>query len=241
MLRLNKYIFLFLSTLITFSVFSQTKEELKEQKSTLEKEINYTTNLLNKIGENKRESLDYLLVLNKQISNKELLLKTLSIEINLLNKKIRKIELTISETQQSIVDEQQELVTLKKEYAKMIYACFKEKGNRNNLIFIISSKDFNQAYKRIVYLKQYAYFRKNQVNKINESQKKLNIKENLLINKNNQLILESDSKMNLINKKTEELNSIGDSRQEKQTLVNVKGRSSRHRREPYTTTETINA
>ena len=220
MLRLNKYIFLFLSTLITFSVFSQTKEELKEQKSTLEKEINYTTNLLNKIGENKRESLDYLLVLNKQISNKELLLKTLSIEINLLNKKIRKIELTISETQQSIVDEQQELVTLKKEYAKMIYACFKEKGNRNNLIFIISSKDFNQAYKRIVYLKQYAYFRKNQVNKINESQKKLNIKENLLINKNNQLILESDSKMNLINKKTEELNSIGDSRQEKQTLVN---------------------
>jgi len=225
MKRQSKYIFLFFGILLTFSVFSQTKEELKKQKSTLEKEINYTTNLLNKTKEKKRKSLSYLRVLNKQIGNKEILLKTLNIEINLLIKQIRKTERTITETQQSILDEQQELILLKKEYAKMIYACFKEKGNRNDLIFIISSKDFNQAYKRIVYLKQYASFRKNQVNKIHESQKNLNIKEDLLIKKNNQLTLESDAKMNLINEKIKELNSISDSKQEKQTLVSNLGKS----------------
>ena len=225
MKRQSKYIFLFFGILLTFSVFSQTKEELKKKKSTIEKEINYTTNLLNKTKEKKRKSLSYLRVLNKQIGNKEILLKTLNIEINLLIKQIRKTERTITETQQSIIDEQQELIVLKKEYAKMIYACFKEKGTRNELIFIISSKDFNQAYKRIVYLKQYASFRKNQVNKINESQKNLNIKEGLLIKKNNQLILESDVKMNLINEKIKELNSISDSKQEKQTLVRNLGKS----------------
>ena len=198
MLRLNKYIFLFLGIFLSLSVFSQTKDELKKQKSTIEKEISYTTNLLNKTKANKSKSLSYLLVLDMQISNKESLLKTLNIEISLLGNQIRKTERYIIEIQQSIIDEQQELVLLKSEYAKMIYACFKEKGNRNDLIFIISAEDFNQAYKRIVYLKQYASFRKNQVDKIIESQKNLAIMEEGLIKKNNQLVLESASKMNLI-------------------------------------------
>tara|TARA_B110000967_G_C18890969_1_gene567365 strand:+ start:2553 stop:3770 length:1218 start_codon:yes stop_codon:yes gene_type:complete len=204
---------------LSFSVFSQTKEELKKQKSNIEKEINYTTDLLNKTEANKRKSLSYLRVLEKQISNKESLLNTLNIEISLLIKQIRKTERTIIETQKSIIDEQQELVLLKSEYAKMIYACSKEKGNHNDLMFIISAEDFNQAYKRIIYLKQYTAFRKNQINKIIVSQKKLAVKEDVLINKNNQLVLESASKINLIDEKKQELNSIADTQKEKQDLV----------------------
>ena len=219
MLRQNKHIFLFFGILLSLSVFSQTKDELKKQKSTIEKEISYTTNLLSKTKDNKIKSLSYLRLLDKQISIKESLLKTLNIEISLLNKQIRKTERSIIETQQSIVDEQQELVLLKAEYAKMIYACFMEKGTRNDLIFIISSEDFNQAYKRMVYLKQYASFRKNQVDKIIESQKNLAIKENALTKKNNQLVLESESKMNLIVVKKQEINSISDAKKEKQELV----------------------
>ena len=48
MLRQNKYIFLFFGIFLCFSVFSQTKDELKKQKSSIEKEISYTNNLLNK-------------------------------------------------------------------------------------------------------------------------------------------------------------------------------------------------
>ena len=208
MFRQNKYILFFFVFFLSFSVFSQTKEELKKQKSNIEKEINYTTDLLNKTEANKRKSLSYLRVLEKQISNKESLLNTLNIEISLLIKQIRKTERTIIETQKSIIDEQQELVLLKSEYAKMIYACSKEKGNHNDLMFIISAEDFNQAYKRIIYLKQYTAFRKNQINKIIVSQKKLAVKEDVLINKNNQLVLESASKINLIDEKKQELNSI---------------------------------
>ena len=225
MLRQNKYIFLFFGIFLCFSVFSQTKDELKKQKSSIEKEISYTTNLLNKTKANKSKSLSYLRVLDMQISNKESLLKTLNIEISLLGNQIRKTERSIIKTQQSIVDEQQELVLLKSEYAKMIYACFKEKGNRNDLIFIISAEDFNQAYKRIVYLKQYASFRKNQVDKIIESQKNLAIKEDVLTKKNNYLVLESASKMILIGAKKQELNSISDTKQEKQELVNKLSKS----------------
>ena len=225
MLRQNKYIFLFFGILLSFSVFSQTKDELKKNKSSIEKEIIYTTNLLNKTKANKSKSLSYLRVLDKQISNKERLLKNLNIEISLLSKQIIKTERSIIETQESIIVGQQELVLLKSEYAKMIYACFKEKGNRNDLIFIISAEDFNQAYKRMVYLKQYASFRKNQVDKIIESKKNLVIKEDALTKKNNQLVLESASKVNLIGAKQQELNSISDTKQEKQELVNKLSKS----------------
>jgi len=211
--------------LLSFSVFSQTKEELKKQKSSIEKEINYTTELLNKTKANKDKSLSYLKVLDKQIQNQERLLQTLNIEISLLNKQAQKTEQSIIKTEQSIKTEQENLELLKSEYAKMIYACFKKKGNRNDLMFIISAEDFNQAYKRIVYLKQYASFRKNQAEKITESQKGLKSSKADLNNQKDQLILESALKKELMSAKTNELTTISDTKQEKQELINKLSKS----------------
>ena len=227
MLRLNKYTLFFIGVLLSFSAFSQTKEELKKQKSSIEKEISYTTDLLNKTKANKTKSLSYLKVLDKQINNKERLLQTLNIEISLLNKQIRKTEKSIINTGQSIVAEQDNLELLKSEYAKMIFACFKKKGNRNDLIFIISAEDFNQAYKRIIYLKQYSSFRKNQAEKITESQKELERKKSDLNAQKKQLISESASKKELVGAKKNELNTISDTKQEKQALVNKLSKSER--------------
>ena len=48
MLKLNNFLLFFFGCLLSFSSFSQTKDELKKQKTELEKEISYTTELLNK-------------------------------------------------------------------------------------------------------------------------------------------------------------------------------------------------
>ena len=98
MLRRNKYILVFFMFLLSLSAFSQTKEELKKEKSSIEKEINYTTKLLNKTKVNKDKSLSYLKVLDKQIQNQEYLLQTLNIEISLLSKQVRKTERSIIKT-----------------------------------------------------------------------------------------------------------------------------------------------
>jgi len=227
MLSRSKYTILLLGFLLSFSAHSQTKEELKKQKSSIEKEISYTTDLLNKTKANKTKSLSYLRMLDNQINNKERLLQTLNIEISLLNKQIRKTEQSILNTGKSIVVEKENLELLKSEYAKMIFACFKKKGNRNDLIFIISAKDFNQGYKRIIYLKQYASFRKNQAEKITESQKELERKKIDLIAQKEQLILETASKKELVGAKKNELNTISETKQEKQELVNKLSKSER--------------
>ena len=227
MLRRSKYTISFILWILSFSTFSQTKDELKKQKASIEKEINYTTELLNKTKKNKTKSLSYLKALDKQINNKEYLLKTLNIEISLLNKQIRKTEQLIIKTGESIVSEQENLELLKKEYEKMILACFKKKGNRNNLIFIVSSEDFNQAYKRIVYLKQYASFRNNQIEKITQSKKEFETNKIELNTQKDQLTFESTSKKALTSTKKNELNTINKAKLEKQELVNNLSKSER--------------
>ena len=133
---------------------AQSKDELKIQKQKILDEIDYTTNLLNNTKSNKIKSLDYLNVLITQIQKKEQFLITLNLELSLLIKKISKTEKSINKTINDITQEEQLLKSLKDEYAKMIFAAFKQKDSRNDIVFIISATDFNQAYKRILYLKQ---------------------------------------------------------------------------------------
>lgn len=219
MLSRNKYLLLLLVFLVGNFAFSQTKDDLKKQKSTLAREINYTTDLLNKTKSNKTKSLNYLKVLETQIKSKEQLLITLNIEISLLNKQISKTERAILNTEKSILVEEQNLADLKEEYAKMIYAACKQKGSRNNLMFIVSSEDFNQAYKRILYLKQYSTFRKNQAQKIIESQEKLLQNKERLAQQKDRLTEESATKSYLVSSKKEELQSVNSTKNEKYELV----------------------
>ena len=219
MLKLDNFSLFFFCFLLSFSCFSQTKDELKKQKTELEKEISYTAELLSKTKKNKTKSLNYLKVLKSQIKSKEQLLITLHVEIALINKQIQKTEVSIIDTEEYILKSEENLQNLKDEYAKMIYAAFKQKGSRNDLIFIISSDDFNQAYKRIIYLKQYTKFRENQSHKIIESQQELTVKKEKLVQQKDRLIEESAIKGYLVTSKKDELESVNATKDEKEHLV----------------------
>ena len=219
MQKLSRVLIFLFSTFLYLSAFSQTKSDLKKQKSELEKEINYTTELLNKTKSNKNKSLNYLKILESQIKSKEQLLTTLNIEISLLSKQIKKTEILILKNKELIVNEEKTLESLKDEYAKMISAAYKQKGSRNNLMFIISSSDFNQAYKRVIYLKQYSAFRKNQALKITETQINLIKNKEKLAQQKDRLIEESATKKLFVSNKKDELKSVNSTKDERQQLV----------------------
>ena len=208
-------LFIFLSLVLK----GQTKDELKKQKLEIENEIKYTSELLNKNNANKTQSLNYLKVLKQKIKSHERLLITLNIEINLLDKSVKRTELAIYQATRAIALEEQNLKRLKDEYAKMIYAANKKKDSRNNIMFIISADDFNQAYKRILYLKQYSEFRKTQAIKIRRTQDDLiQKKENLSKQKAN-LIKESAEKNRLVSVKKDELERVNIIKSEEQGLL----------------------
>ena len=213
---------------MSITLAAQTKGELKKQKLKLEKEIVYTRQLLSKTKSNKTKSLNYLKTLGAQIINKKQLLQTLNIEISLLNKKAKKTEIYISEVESSIINDSIQIRKLKKEYAKMIYAANKKKGDKNNMIFIVSSSDFNQAYKRILYLKQYSQHRKNQAKKIQESQSQLITKKEELAHQKEKLNQEVVKKEQLLASKNEEFISLNNIKKEKQELLKKLSKSERY-------------
>ena len=202
-----------------FYVSAQSKLDIKKKKDNIEKEIAYTKDLLKQNKKNKTQSLSYLNALERQIKNKQDLNKTLLTEINIIGRQIKNVEKNILQIKKTILVEDTILNKLKAEYSKIIYAEYAQKTNRNQLMFILSSENFNQAYKRIRYLKQYSSFRKNQIDKIKHQKEILEQKNQELIVQKNKLAFESNKKKKLVDNQERELKSIGVSKFEKQQLI----------------------
>lgn len=211
--------FLFILLLITYLSFGQNKDILKQQQIALEKEINYTTSLLNKTKENKKSSLVYIDYLDKKISSQERLLQLLNIEQNLLKKQIFKLENKILENEKSINDAEKEIIELKKEYAEIIYSLQKNKNERNDLMFIISSETFNQAYKRILFLREYSRARKTQALQITKNQDSLAINKQRLFSQKELIKSKKEQNLKLISNKKKSLDKVLISKDEKKTVV----------------------
>ncbi|MCX6259063.1 MAG: peptidoglycan DD-metalloendopeptidase family protein [Bacteroidia bacterium] len=152
---------------VTMSAFSQSREEMEQKKKKAREEIEYTSKLLDQTKQSKQTSVSKLMILKKQIRSRTELINNINNEINLTSAEIdiKKEEISKLEA---------ELKMLKDEYARMIYYAYKNRSSYDRWMFILSSKDFNQAYRRLKYLQQYSQYRKKQVTLIQETQQDLN-------------------------------------------------------------------
>jgi len=164
---------------VSFSTYSQSREELESKKKKAQDELDYTSKLLNQNKLNKNASLSRLNLLKKQIKSRNELINNINSDINLTG-----AEIDIKKEKISSLEK--ELKMLKEEYARMIYYAYKNKSSYDRWMFLLSSKDFNQAYRRLKYLQQYSEFRKKQVALIKEKQENLNNQLTALEEKINQ-------------------------------------------------------
>jgi septal ring factor EnvC (AmiA/AmiB activator) len=134
----------------------QSLTDLRTKKANTEQVIKYTSSLLQEAQKNEKVSLNKLKLLNSQIENRNQLIRAIGSEIDALNNYIAENS-EVSEMLQT------DLKDLKKEYAAMIRFAQKNKNSYDMLIFLLSAENLNQAYKRMLYLKQYARYRKSQV------------------------------------------------------------------------------
>jgi septal ring factor EnvC (AmiA/AmiB activator) len=158
----------FLNTNQSFAQ-KQTKKDLENKKKQIQKEIDYTNELLAENKKNKKRSLTELVALNNKIQQREELIANINSQIGLLDEQIR-------ENNSSINSLQNNLTKLKAEYARMIYYAYKNQSAYNRLAFIFASRDFEQAYMRMKYLQQYSDYRHQQAEKIISTKKSLNEK-----------------------------------------------------------------
>jgi septal ring factor EnvC (AmiA/AmiB activator) len=152
--------FIIILLLVSLSSFSQNeKSVLKIKKEKLENIIKQTSSQLNETKKNKQGYLNQISILNKQITARQDLISSINLQINDIDFESIKARDTISKLAKS-------LESLKKDYARIVYQAFKSRNEQSMLMFIFSSKSFNQAYLRIKYMQQYSLFRQQQASKI---------------------------------------------------------------------------
>ncbi len=144
----------------SFNLFGQNISDLKSKKSATQKEIERTNQLISKTTKDKESSLHEILLIERNIFLREKLLSDIDNQITYLQTKI---------ADNSIVIESLEgdLKKIKDEYARIIYHSYIHQKFQNNLMFVLSSESFNQAYRRIKYIQYYTRFRNKQVQLIN--------------------------------------------------------------------------
>ena len=151
----------------------QDRTSLENEKKKLEKEIEYSNHLLEQTQQTRQASLGELAVIKSKIGKREALITTIQSEIALLNRQI-------TATGDSINELNEDLKSLKEEYAKMIYYAYKNMNVYDRLMFIFSAEDLNQAYQRMKYFQYYNRYREQQAELIREKTSALQAKNNEL-------------------------------------------------------------
>jgi len=201
-----------LFSLISFNhLFSQIsndqQKKLEAQRTKLMNEIKQINNLLFSNTKIRKNAIDEIDDIQVRLNVRSELIKVTNMQANLLTKRI-------NINQRNIDTQRKELDELKKEYAKMIQKSYASKSYQNRLMFLFSSKNFLQAYRRIQYLKQYARYRRNQGLEIAEKTK-------LLQNLNKILIEENEIKTKLINENRIVKQKLVEEQKKQRDLINT--------------------
>lgn len=175
MMRKITYHFLFVLMFFSINVIcnAQSVNDLEKQVNKLQSEIKTSQNLLKKTSKNKETTIREVELLQTQIKKRDDLIKTYEKQLTLLNKETKGYKKDISNLQN-------ELEKNRKEYADLLVIHYRNRNSLNNLLFIFSSEDFNQAIRRMRYIQQFNELLKRKMTEIDET--KSDIKKR--INKN---------------------------------------------------------
>ncbi|MDO6595928.1 peptidoglycan DD-metalloendopeptidase family protein [Oceanihabitans sp. 2_MG-2023] len=175
---------LFFCTSFSFSQ-SKKQQELEDRRQELRREIQQINSLLSKNKSQQKSQLTVIEDLNYKVSVRRNLIKITNQQANLLTREI-------NDNQNKITQLREELETLKDNYAKMIVTSYKSKSEQSRVMFLLSSSNFQQAYKRVKYINQYAEYQKEQGESIKTKTAELQVINKALLN-------QKEDKQKLIN------------------------------------------
>jgi len=155
MIKISIFVIVALFTLVSVFAQPQTREELEKQKQQLKKELEQTEKMLNENKTKSKENYVQWKLINDKVNIQDRIIDNINRDINLLDNNLIK-------TQRDINRYDKLLDTLKQEYAKSMVYAYKNRSNYDFLNFIFSAASFNDAIKRITYLKSYRNYREMQ-------------------------------------------------------------------------------
>ena len=202
-----KYFLSLLFVCLTSVMWSQSQQEkLEQRKAQIQREIRDNEKMLRSVKSKEKSAMNVFLIQKNKIKLKENLINTTEKQKRLLADDMYRNQLKINKLNR-------ELKVLKEDYAKKIVNSYKSRSEQSRAMFILSSENFLQAYKRVQYLKQYTSFRKSQRAEINAKSKEL-------VSYNEKLKVQKAAKQKLIAENEKERQSLVKEKEEQEKLVN---------------------
>ena len=145
---------------------SQKQKELEAKRQQLQNEISQINALLFTDKKKEKSIVSQVEDLSYKVSVRKNLIKVTNDQANLLTREI-------NANQKEITSLREQLKILKEDYGSMIVKSYKSRSDQSKVMFLLSSDNFKQAYKRLQYIKQYANYQKEQGEKIKVKTQKL--------------------------------------------------------------------
>jgi murein hydrolase activator len=197
---------------ITFLLFlfkataqqTENKDALQQQREQLKREIAETEKALNETRKTAKVNIIGLSLINKKLDLQGNVIDNINSEIKNLNNNIYLAQKEVNKMSR-ILD------TLKHEYSNSMVYAYKSRSNYDFLNFIFSASSFNDAIKRIAYLKSYRSYREMQAENILRTQDMLADRIKVLSGtkiKKNVVLQEQDRAMSQLEKQQEEKKTI---------------------------------
>ena len=184
----------------------QDKTQLEKERQAIQQELkDIQQGMYNKVKGQTKQNLAQLNMLKRKIDLQEQYISS-------INKELRSIDDDIYLSELEIYRLNKQLDTLKSQYAKSIVYSYKNRSNYDYVNFIFSASSFNDAVKRIAYLKSYRSYREKQVSTIQETQL-------LIAQRKKQQLVRKDQKNVALQTQTKQVQQLDVQRKERDAVV----------------------
>ncbi|HYM94076.1 MAG TPA: peptidoglycan DD-metalloendopeptidase family protein [Chitinophagaceae bacterium] len=184
---------------------NQDRSDLEKERQQLQKDIQDIQGQYDRVKGQTKQSVGQLNILNRKINLQERYISN-------INKELRMIDDDIYRKNLEIYRLQKQFDTLKAGYARSVVYAYKNRSSYDYLNFIFSAGSFNDALKRIAYLKSYRAYQEKQVNTIFETQQ-------LIAKRKEQQLGRKDQKNSALQNQTRQMELLADQRKEKDAVV----------------------
>ena len=187
------------------AAFAQDRSKMESERKAIQSEIKEIQSVYNKVKGEKKETLGQLNLLQQKMALQDKYIGNISKEIKLINNDIYTSSVEMNALRR-------QLDTSKEHYSRSVIYAYKNRSTYDYLNFIFSANSFNDALKRIQYLKSYRSYRERQVASIRETQELIN-------NRRQQLLGKQTQKKSALQNQTKQLDVLEDQKKEKDAVV----------------------
>lgn len=194
-----------LGTMASAQPPSNERAELEREKKEIQDELKEIQQAYDKVKGETRQSLSQLNMVKRKIALQERYISN-------INKELKYIDDDIYLSNLEIYRLQKQLDTLKSQYARTVVYAYKNRSSFDYVNFIFSATSFNDALRRVAYLKSYRSYREKQVSTINETQA-------LIARRQQQQLVRKEQKSQALESQNKQRTELADQKKEKDAVV----------------------